>query len=247
MSALSLGERNRPGRRRVLALALACAISLLVCASAAAGASQTITFTSTAPTMAVAGGSYTVSASSTAGVPVTVLVGGSCSFFPPSAKEERLQPETFEKGRVVRFQPVQIHQSPVTVYFVGAGRCTIAADAIGNSEYAEAHASQSFTVAKNPSERITFTSRPNRQAHVGGSYDPSVRLSERIGVSFSTATPSVCSIDLLRGYVSLLAAGRCVITVKQDGVGKSEPPEARQAFVVHGRRGSRRTEQASPR
>ena len=68
--------------------------SLLVCASASALAAQTITFTSAAPSRAVAGGSYTVSATDTSGGPVVLTTGGACSLSEPRANaEEPLEAE----------------------------------------------------------------------------------------------------------------------------------------------------------
>ena len=53
--------------------------SLLFCAGASANMAQTITFTSSPPQEAVAGGSYTVSATETSGLEVYFGTEGACS------------------------------------------------------------------------------------------------------------------------------------------------------------------------
>ena len=111
----------------------------------------------------------------------------------------------------------------------------IIAGVAGNAEYDEGRLEQSFTVAKDPSERITFTSAAPKDATVGGSYTPSVRSSAGLTVMFSNATPSVCKIVLgLNGssHVSLIAPGTCTLDVRQVGASAQEPPEAQQSFKV---------------
>ena len=202
---------------------------LLFGASAWAKMAQTIIFTSTPPSNPVASGSYEVSASSSVGLPVDISTGGTCSFRKPSADEdERLEPRPTFHG-VVEAVP-----SPVTVYFIAAGTCTIEARGSGNSEYEYSSlASQTFQVGKDPSEQITFTSAPPSDATVGGSYNPVVRLSAGIRVSFFTTTPSVCTIAQRHATVSLVGLGTCTIGIRQHGVSESEPPEAQQSFKVY--------------
>ena len=75
------------------ALAAVLGTTLLFCASASAKLAQTITFTSTTPSGAVAGGSYTVSATDTSGM-VLLSADGACSLSKPLANEkERLERE----------------------------------------------------------------------------------------------------------------------------------------------------------
>lgn len=193
---------------------------------AVAKGSQQITFTSTPPSSPVAGGSYEASATSSAGLPVDLVAQGACSFTKPTPGEDETLGPVVDKGVVV----VVPRQSPATVYFIAPGTCTISAEAPGNSGYERAQVSQSFPVAKDPSEQITFVSRAPSQASVGETYDPTVALSAGISVSFSTTTPSVCKIE--EGAVALDAAGTCTIAVRQNGVSAAEPPEAQQSFTV---------------
>ena len=219
------------GVRGVAALVAVLGSSMLLCASASAKMAQTIMFTSAAPSDPVAGGSYTVSASETSGMQVFVAAVGACSFGKPGQPnaEDRLEAERVEE------QPLELLASPVTVYFIGAGTCRIDASGSGDSEYEPPpEASQSFPVARDPSEQITFTSTPPSDATVGDSYDPVVRLSAGIRVSFFTTTPSVCAIAPLHAAVSLVGVGTCTIGVRQNGVSESEPPEGKQSFDVIG-------------
>lgn len=199
--------------------------SLLFCASAWAKTPLTITFTSPPPDGAVAGGSYEVSATSSAGLPVSLSVGGACSFSRPAASQ------TLEH-EVVEEQPLVPRESPAIVYFVEAGTCTIEASYFRPHEddYEGGMASQSFPVAKDPSQRITFISNPPNEATVGEKYHPTVQLSPGIRVAFLTTTPSVCTIN--EAAVNLVGVGTCTVAVRQDGASESEPPEAQQSFTV---------------
>ena len=212
--------------RAIAALGAMLGALLLFGVSASAKMAQTIAFTSTSPAGAVAGGSYEASATATSGR-LVLLAGGACSFRAPTAKQERLEVEINEK------QPVELGESPAAVYFIAAGTCTMGASGIGDSEYESASASQSFVVGKDPSERITFTSAPPHDPIVGGSYNPEVRLSAGIPVSFFTTTPSVCTIAPRHAAVSLVGVGTCTIGARQNGVSESEPPEAQQSFKVY--------------
>ena len=204
----------------------------LFSASASANMAQTITITSSPPQEAVAGGSYTVSATETSGLEVYFGTEGACSIdeVPRPGAEERLELE-----RPVAEVPHPPFLSPATVDFITAGTCTIKARGFNGSGYEAAPvASQSFPVAKDPSEQITFTSAPPSNATVGGSYNPVVRLSAGIRVSFFTTTPSVCTIAPLHAAVSLGGVGTCTVGVRQEGSPESELPEAQQSFTVYG-------------
>jgi hypothetical protein len=198
---------------------------MLFCGSVWAKEPQTITFNTAPPRPAVAGGSYEVSATSSAGLPVPLFARGACSFTPPRAPaDQTLRPARHEK------QPERTYQSPAKVYFVGAGTCTISAGGFEDSEYEAGRASQAFPVVKDPSERITFVSKPPSKATVGGEYHPQVHLSAGIEVSFAATTASVCTIE--EGAVRLLGVGTCTIAARQNGVSEAAPPEAQQSFVV---------------
>ena len=221
--------RRGAGIGALAALVVALGTLLLFGASASAKMAQTITFASTPPSGAVAGDSYTASATETSGMRVSFQAGGACAFKtgPRENEEERLEAEFAEEGAVQR------PQSPTTVYFIGAGTCTIGAIGSGDAEYeSPPEVWESFSVARNPSEQITFTSEPPSNATVGGSYNPVVRLSAGIRVSFFTTTPSVCRIAPAHAAVSFVGGGTCTIGVRQNGVSESEPLEAEQSFTV---------------
>ena len=187
-----------------------------------------VSFTSTPPTSAAVGGSYELSATSSAGGPVYVGAEGACSLTYPEL-EKTLPPERGIGGPVS--VPTETPpKSPATVYFVKVGTCTITA----GGSYLNERSSQSFTVAMGPPEQITFTSPPPSPAVVGGTYWPWVHSSANLEVTFYIATPAVC--EIVTGphggqHVSLIAAGTCTINVKVEG---SPPggPEAQQSFTV---------------
>src|SRR5579871_6447530 len=107
--------------RRLLVTATATLALLLVpCASASALTAQTIVFTSSAPTSAQAGGSYTVSASSSSDLPVNLIAEGACSFY-------GRQSNTVETlGAEIRNDLIaEPHRSPAVAYFDAVGPCTI--------------------------------------------------------------------------------------------------------------------------
>ena len=217
---------------RAGSLGAALATSLLFCASASATTPQTITFTTSPPSPATAGNAYTVSATSSSGLPVALKAGGVCSVNPPRANVElRLGGVAAPNRAAPNKYPVA---SQMTVYFLSAGTCTIDAVSFGTAEYGNAEQVQRFTVAKDPSERITFLSSAPRGFVVGRSYDPVVRSSAGVGVSFSAVPRSVCGVVVgaRSSTVRFVGAGTCTIDVRQQGSSESQVPEARQSFSV---------------
>jgi PKD repeat protein len=166
---------------------------------------QTITFTSTPPGSATVGGApYAVTATASSGLPVT-----------------------FSSAT-----PSVCSISGSTVSFVGVGTCTVAADQAGDAEYEPApQAQQSFAVEKRP-QTITFTSTPPGSATVGGApYAVTATASSGLPVTFSSATPSVCSIS--GSTVSFVGVGTCTVAADQAGDAEYEPaPQAQQSFAV---------------
>ena len=122
---------------------------------------------------------------------------------------------------------------------------TTAAERAVYEEYAAAPVvEQRFVVAKDPFERIAFTSTPPSDATVGESYNPSVISSEALLVSFFSLEPSVCRIGLPgplpevfgNTTLNLEAPGTCTIIASQmfNEAEAAEAPEARQSFTVYG-------------
>jgi len=81
-------------------------------------------------------------------------------------------------------------------------------------------------------QAITFTSTPPAPATVGGpAYVVSATASSGLAVSFSSKTPSVCS--LTDSTVSFVGAGTCTIDANQPGDARLRAaPEAQQSFAV---------------
>lgn len=240
------------GRRigvRLGVLAALIGVSALFVTGASAKLPQTITFTSVAPSDAVVGGTYKVSASASSQEPVELELTGqetlshsACRFGAPATAgaEQHLS----SRGRLE--PPGGSGDSPQTLYFVGAGTCTVRAQ-IGEPRQGEDHAAyaeyedapvveQSFSVAKDPQERVTFSSTPPRHAKVGGSYSPSLDSSAGIFVSFFAATPSICSIreDVEHPRVEFYEAGICTLIASQATSESAalEAPEAMQSFPI---------------
>ena len=170
---------------------------------------QSITFTSTPPAVAAVGGAgYTVSASASSGLPVTLSIdaasAGVCTI----------------SGSVVSF--------------VGTGTCTIDANQAGNGSYLAApQAQQSFGVGL-ASQTISFTSSPPGGATVGGStYTVSANASSGLAVTFSIAPASAGVCTLSGSVVSFTGAGTCTVRANQAGNGSYQAaPQAQQSFAV---------------
>ena len=164
---------------------------------------QTIVFTSSAPGSAVVGGAaYTVAASASSGLAM------SYSSATPSV--------CTVAGSIVSF--------------VGAGTCTIDAEPEGSADYAPAQAEQSFPVKY--AQTIVFTSSAPGSAAVGGAaYTVAASASSGLAMSYSSATPSVCTVA--GSIVSFVGAGTCTINAEQEGSADYEPaPQAQQSFAV---------------
>jgi PKD repeat protein len=166
---------------------------------------QTIKFTSTAPVSADLGGpTYTAAAAASSGLPVSLTSG----------------------------TPWVCSLAGATVSFIGAGTCSVDASQSGDGEYDAARvAQQSFMVGRG-SQRTTFVSVAPDSAAVGGpSYAVEATASSGLDVAFSSATPSVCSLEW--SIVSFIGAGTCRIDAEQAGNSNYDPaPEAQQSFIV---------------
>jgi hypothetical protein len=102
-----------------------------------------------------------------------------------------------------------------TVTGVSTGTCTIDANQAGNSNYfAAPQMTQSFMV-NIASQTIAFTYLPNVVVGTGDSL--SATASSGLAVTFSSATPSVCSVS--GNTVTAIATGTCVVAADQPGNG----------------------------
>src|SRR5271165_5466563 len=173
--------------------------------TASVGEAQTITF-GQPPDVSV-GAPVTLSASASSGLPV--------SFSPDTT-------------------PVcTVAGSAVTT--VAAGTCTITASQGGSARYAAApDVSRSFQV--NPVhtgpavQTITFGQPPDSK--VGAPVTLSASASSGLPVSFSSGTPSVCTVK--GSAVTTVAAGPCTITASQGGSARyAAAPDVSRSFQVN--------------
>jgi len=96
------------------------------------------------------------------------------------------------------------------------GTCVIAANQSGNTIYAPAsQATQSLPVVFNPSQTITFGATPILS--LGGTAVVTATASSGLAVSYSSTTPTVCSVDSRTGQVTGLAEGTCIVAANQAG------------------------------
>jgi hypothetical protein len=166
---------------------------------------QLITFTSSPPNSATVGGpTHTVTATASSGLPVSLSSGTTsvCSL------------------------------TGSTVSFIAAGMCTIDANQAGNSNYdAAPQVQQSFAVGK-VAQTVAFSSTALNSGTVGGTpYTVAATASSGLPVSFSSATPLVCSLS--GSTVSFLGVGMCTIDADQPGDEEYEPaPQVQQSFAV---------------
>jgi len=118
---------------------------------------------------------------------------------------------------------------------VAAGLCTITASQGGSARYAAApDVSRSFQVNPvNPgptAQTITFGQPPD--AKVGAPVTLSASASSGLPVSFSSGTPSVCTVK--GSAVTTVAAGPCTITASQGGSARyAAAPDVSRSFQVN--------------
>jgi hypothetical protein len=168
-------------------------------------AGQTISFTSSPPSGAGVGGpTYAVTAAASSGLAVT-----------------------FSSGN-----PSICSVSGSTVSFLATGTCTVLANQGGNGSYSAApQVSQSFAVGQGP-QTISFTSTPPSGAYVGGpTYTVAATASSGLAVTFSSGSPSVCSVS--GSTVSFAGSGTCIVRANQPGNAGYQPaPQTQQSFTV---------------
>jgi len=113
-----------------------------------------------------------------------------------------------------------------------AGTCVIAANQPGNSNFAPApQVTQSIPVSVNPGQTISFGTAP--ALSLGGTAVVSAIASSGLSVSYSSATPQVCSVDAGSGLVTDLTTGTCTIAADQAGNASfSAAPQVTQSMLV---------------
>ena len=170
---------------------------------------QSISFT-TSPSAAVVGGSYSVGASASSGLPVRFSVAatsaGVCSV------------------------------SGTAVAFVGTGTCTIRANQAGNTSYRAApQVTQSFAVVVAVAvQTISFSSTPPSGALVGGStYHVTAEATSGLPVEFGAEGDSAGICTVTGSTVAFVGVGTCTILADQAGNGSYHPaPRVRQSFSI---------------
>lgn len=172
-----------------------------------AQAAQTITFTTAAPSPALVGGTYSVAATASSGLAVTLTVdpaaAGIC---------------TIAGG---------------TLSLTGAGTCTVNADQPGNANIAAApRVQQSFAVTR-ATQSVSFTSTPPSPALVGSSYPVSATASSGLPVALSIDPTAANACSISGAIVTLTGAGTCTVNADQAGDGAFTPaPRVQQSFAV---------------
>lgn len=107
-----------------------------------------------------------------------------------------------------------------TVTGIKAGTCTIAANQAGDSKYnAAPEVTQSFAITQEKlAQTITISIDPDiliGGISVGGSRSISATTTSGLAVSFSSTTPTVCTVS--GNTVTGIKAGTCIISVTQTG------------------------------
>jgi hypothetical protein len=177
---------------------------------------QTISFTSGAPAATYNGSAYTVTATATSGLAVTLaidsLAAGICQLDGSSSGSH--------------------------VAFTGVGTCIIDATQDGNANYNAASPSpvqQSFAVGKG-AQTISFgSSAPSGAVFGGATYTVTATATSALPVSLSIASGAVCQIDgsASGAHVSFVGVGTCVIDADQGGNGNyNAAPPQQQSFAV---------------
>ena len=122
--------------------------------------------------------------------------------------------------------------SGATLTAVKAGECSVNANQAGGNGYAPTSERQLFVIPKNK-QTITGFLNPGAQS-VGASVQlaatSSAGASAAYPVTFSTSTPTVCS--LAGTTVKALADGLCLVTATQAGTDAFEPVSLTKTIVV---------------
>ncbi len=172
-----------------------------------------MSFTSSAPSNAVVGGStYTVTATSSAGLSVTFSIDSSAA--------------------------AVCTISGATVSFIGSGTCVINGGQIGDANYNPASPAQHLVSVGRGTQTVTFTSSiPNATVAVVDGlvfYNPAATSSVvGLPITFSIAASSSSICSIANGAVSYQSAGSCIVQAQQLGTANYMPSlVAIQSFSV---------------
>jgi hypothetical protein len=144
---------------------------------------------------------------------------------------------TASSGLAVRYSSTtplvcSVDASTGVVTDITIGTCIIAANQSGNSLYAPApQATQSLPVIFDPNQTISFAAAP--PLSLFGTATVSATASSGLAVSYSSITPTVCTVDGSTGLVTDLTAGSCSIAANQAGDANFNPaPQVTQTITV---------------
>jgi hypothetical protein len=143
---------------------------------------------------------------------------------------------TASSGLPVSFSsttPAVCTVSGTTLTLVTAGNCSISADQAGDATYAAAPTvTRSITVNPAPllAQTITFVG-PGNQTLLAGPLTLSATASSGLTVSFSSTTPTVCTVS--GTTLTLVATGTCAIDASQAGDATyAAAPVVKRSFTV---------------
>lgn len=148
---------------------------------------QTVGFAA-APTLML-GGTVTVSASASSGLPVSY-----------ASQSPAVCTVVAETGVVAA---------------LALGNCVIEALQVGNTHYAPARASTTLPVVSTRVQTITLGTPPTLSLY--GTATVTAVASSGLPVGFTSLTPSICTVQAATGLVTDLMAGDCIIAVNQAG------------------------------
>ena len=116
-----------------------------------------------------------------------------------------------------------------TVTLVTAGNCSIKASQAGNSAYSAAtDVTNTFKIK--PSQTITYVA-PADRAKTAPDFDPAATASSGLFVTYTSTTPSVCTIVLNK--IHMVGPGTCTTTASQPGDANNAPaPDVSKSFIV---------------
>lgn len=111
------------------------------------------------------------------------------------------------------------------------GTCVIAIEQSGNAQYAPAQTQLvTLEVKVDPNQSISFDPLPNLA--LGSTATISAKATSGLPVTYSTTTPSVCTINSLSGVTTGLTIGTCTIHANQSGDSSYLPAPQASANVA---------------
>jgi hypothetical protein len=119
-----------------------------------------------------------------------------------------------------------------TITYVGVGTCAVTANQTGNTNYTTAPQVIANVVINAALQTITFGTNPGPVVYApGGTFAVSASASSGLSVTYSSASPGVCSVA--GAAVTIITAGGCLINADQTGNGTfSAAPQVQQAITI---------------